>query len=67
MDGLRHFDLSDALAFATGSRFRRQCHRIWVCEFGNRGFFLAKLDYKVWQICAYLVAASAIDCMSAII
>lgn len=29
--------------------------------------FLAKLDYKVWQICAYLVAASAIDCMSAII
>ena len=30
-------------------------------------FFLAKSHYKIEQICAYLVAASAIDWMSAII
>ena len=67
MDGLRHFDLSDALALATGAGFCGQCHRIWVCEFDSRDFFLAKPHYRGEQICAYLVAASATDCMSAII
>ena len=67
MDGLRHFDLSHALAFAIGAGFCGQCHCVWLYQLSHSRFFLAKPNYKVEQICAHLVAASAIACMSATI